>query len=34
VIVFGGEPRPAAGFRATDEGEGLPGGIRVFLREA
>jgi 16S rRNA (guanine527-N7)-methyltransferase len=34
VIVFGGEPRPAAGFQATAEGAALPGGVRVFLREA
>ena len=34
VIVFGGEPRPAAGFQATAEGAELPGGVRVFLREA
>jgi 16S rRNA G527 N7-methylase RsmG len=34
VIVFGGEPRPEAGFHETGEGAGLPGGVRVFSREA
>ncbi len=33
VVFFGGEPRPEAGFRGTGEGDGLPGGVRVFIRE-
>lgn len=32
VIVFGGRPAAAAGFAATAEGEGLPGGVSVFRR--
>jgi 16S rRNA (guanine527-N7)-methyltransferase len=33
VIVFGGRPAVAPGFRATGEGEGLAGGVVVFQRE-
>jgi 16S rRNA (guanine527-N7)-methyltransferase len=33
VLFFGGEPRCDPGYRDTGEGEGLPGGVRVFLRE-
>jgi 16S rRNA (guanine527-N7)-methyltransferase len=33
VIVFGGRPAASPGFRATTEGEGLPGGVCVFRRE-
>jgi len=32
VIVFGGRPEGAPGFRDTHEGEGLPGGVVVFRR--
>jgi 16S rRNA (guanine527-N7)-methyltransferase len=32
VIVFGGRPECGPGFRATREGEGLPGGVTVFRR--
>jgi 16S rRNA (guanine527-N7)-methyltransferase len=33
VLFFGGEPRSEAGYRETGEGRGLPGGVRVFVRE-
>ena len=32
LIVFGGRPQAAPGLTATDEGEGLPGGVAVFRR--
>jgi 16S rRNA (guanine527-N7)-methyltransferase len=32
LIVFGGRPQAGPGFVATDEGEGLPGGVSVFRR--
>ncbi len=32
LIVFGGRPQAGAGFVATGEGEGLPGGVAVFRR--
>ena len=34
VLVFGGSPREAPGFVRTHEGEGVPGGLAVFRREA
>jgi 16S rRNA (guanine527-N7)-methyltransferase len=33
VVLFGGEAAPAPGFRATSEGDALPGQVRVFERQ-
>ncbi len=33
LIAFGGDWQPAEGFAASTLGEGLPGGIRVFVRD-
>ena len=32
LIVFGSRPECGPGFRATREGDGLPGGVTVFRR--